>query len=143
MKASYNWRKYTRIGLIAVLVFMAIWALIFGNAPKLQYGLKQIKLLERRYGFTYATPVYHRVKCHMELLTLITVTPGGAFDKAGFKPGDVFPNGPNASTDDLFRQLDKTAGTVIEMEVLPADRFVPDCDFDGTGKTVFRKIVAP
>jgi hypothetical protein len=89
---------------------LALWVLIFGNAQKNKYRQKDIKRLEKRYGFTYATPMYHRVKCQMELLTLITVPQDRAFDKAGFKPGD---------------------------------RFKPDSDFNGIGKTVIRKIVAP
>jgi hypothetical protein len=143
MKTRFNWRKYLQIGLLLVIGSLAIWAMFFGKFPVFQYDRSEINQLQKRYGFTYATPVYQRVKCRMELITVMLVTPGGAFEKAGIEPGDVFPNGPTHSTDDLFHQLDKAAGTIIEMEVLPGHSFKPDCDFDGTGKTVIRKIVAP
>jgi len=136
-------KKYIRMMLIAALTGVFAWMVIFGFKPMFQYGLRDMHRLQQRYGFTYSTPDYQWWPCHIELITVMKVTPGGVFDKAGFEPGDVFPAGPRGSTDDLFVQLDKPEGTVIEMEVLPGDLFEPECNFDPTGKTVIRKFRAP
>jgi hypothetical protein len=65
-------------------------------------------------SFRHTTPVMRHIQCCIEVLMLIEVEPGGAFDKAGFEKGDVFANSDFPSINSFSCALNKPKGTAIE-----------------------------
>lgn len=71
------------------------------------------------------------------------MTPGGAFDKAGFIDRDILILPKVHSVSGFHRILDKPEGTIVELKVIHYNNFKPDCETDNQGEAEKRFIVAP
>jgi S1-C subfamily serine protease len=73
--------------------------------------------LEREMGFRHGTPYVQEAGSSwpQEVLTVESVIPGGAFDRAGFKSGDVVRG---LSINGLFQALHRGRGQQITIRVV-------------------------
>jgi hypothetical protein len=99
--------------------------------------------IEKRYGFRTGTPDLRWVPCHIEPILIRKIQNGMAFEKAGFKNGDILVSPNFHSVTKFHKYLDKPEGTVLEFTIIPWDKFEAVCDFDSTGKTEKRTVIAP
>ena len=100
--------------------------------------------IEKRYGFSDRTPdLKFTMKCHIEVLMVWNIKAGGAFDKAGFKKGDIILEPMFTSVPRFHKTLDQPKGTIFKFIIIPRNKFLPKCDFDTTGKTEIRILTAP
>lgn len=99
--------------------------------------------IEKRYGFRTDTPDLRWFPCHIEPIVIKNIQKGMAFDRAGFREKDILVSPDFYSAQAFLNSLKKPRGTVIEFRVIPWDKFKSTCDFDSTGKTEKRILVAP
>jgi len=105
--------------LLLLLVFMPVvgnWFIVATTAPE----------LERDLGF-HAAVAPHPAFSGRETFYVVTVVPGGAFDRAGIRPGDV-PMHVHHGSGDFYGRLRDHRGTHVEVRVLrissgPSDAF--------------------
>lgn len=72
--------------------------------------------LEQELGFEYGTPyIVVNGSSMIEVLTIESVVPGGVFEKAGFKNGDVVRG---LSLDELFKTLHRCRGQTATLHVV-------------------------
>ena len=99
--------------------------------------------IEKRFGFCTMTPDMKWIPCHIEPVMIRCITPGRAFDKAGFKDRDVIFLAGIHSVNAFQNLLDQPGGNLIEIKVIPCDKFKPDCDPENWGKPIKRVVIAP
>ncbi len=78
--------------------------------------------LERDLGFTDAAAYLSVGRRLHSAVALAAVAPGGVFDRAGFRAGDVLPG---VSHTDLFRLLHRSRGRAAELSVVDGDAGPP------------------
>lgn len=99
--------------------------------------------VEKRFGFCTMTPDMKWIPCHIEPVMIRCVTPGGAFDKAGFRDRDIVVLTGIHSIDGFHRLLNKRVGSIIEIDVISFNKFKPGCDPGSWGEPVKRIVIAP
>jgi hypothetical protein len=99
--------------------------------------------VEKRFGFCTMTPDMKWIPCHIEPIMIRCVTPGGAFDKAGFRDRDIVVLTGIHSIEGFHRLLNKPVGSIIEIDVISFNNFKPDCDPENWGVRVRGFVVAP
>jgi hypothetical protein len=99
--------------------------------------------IEKRYGFCTLTPDINFSPCHIEPIMIRCVTPGGVFDKAGFKDKDILILPQVHTVSGFHKLLDKPKGSIIEFAAIPYNKFKPDCDSENWGVREKRHIVSP
>lgn len=63
--------------------------------------------LQASFGFEYGTPYVGDRHCFMEVLSISHVAPGGSFDLAGVRSGDILTPGSHRGILGLYDQLDQ------------------------------------
>jgi hypothetical protein len=124
-------------GLMAGIVFIA---LILGLGYIFSHHQNSI---EKRYGFCTMTPDIIWIPCHIEPLMIRCVEKGGAFDEAGFNDRDIIVLPQLHAVDGFHKLLKRPKGTIIEIMVIPYEKFEPDCETDIQGEPEKRVVVAP
>jgi S1-C subfamily serine protease len=73
--------------------------------------------LKRELGFRYGTPYIQEAGSSWprEVLTVESVAPGGAFERAGFKSGDIISE---LSINELFQTLHRSRGQPVTIRVV-------------------------
>ncbi len=83
-------RSFLLAGVIlALLTFVADLAL-YGPITNWAANLLVVQPVERRWGFHAEWHAYGTGRTALDLLTVVNVAPGGAFERAGIKPGFAF-----------------------------------------------------
>lgn len=79
--------------------------------------------MQASFGFEYGTPYVGDTHCFMEVLSISHVRPGGPFDLAGVRSGDILTPGSHRGILDLYVRLDQLkSGDSLELLVrTPAD----------------------
>jgi hypothetical protein len=126
---GYVRKLHLRIGIVAAL--LAVLAVVFAGLWIARVAVVawhwQITVglpLERDLGFEHGTPYLDSGGSAVEVVAVESVVPGGVFDRAGLKSGDVFPG---MTVDELFQQLHDSRGGTVTLRVLsggaaPLDR---------------------
>jgi hypothetical protein len=99
--------------------------------------------VEKRFGFCTMTPDMKWIPCHIEPVMIRCITPGGAFDKAGFKDRDIVALSGIHSVTAFHRLLNKPGSSIIKIDVIPFNKFKPGCDQVNWGELVKRIVIAP
>ncbi len=102
------------IGFVAVVAAVALLAACIVAAGMYYQGVLG-PALERDLGFTDGAAYLAVGRRLHSALALAAVAPGGVFDRAGFRAGDVLPG---VSHTDLFRLLHRSRGRVAELAVV-------------------------
>lgn len=63
--------------------------------------------MQASFGFEYGTPYVGDPHCFDEALSISYVTPGGPFDLAGVRGGDIVTPGSHRGIVDLYARLDR------------------------------------
>ena len=124
-------------GIAGVFIFIS---LLMGSGYLISHHQNAI---EKRFGFCTMTPDMKWIPCHIEPVMIRCITPGGAFDKAGFKDKDIVVLSGIHSIGGFHRLLDKPVGSIIKIYVIPFNKFKPDCDTENWGEPVKRVVVIP
>ena len=116
-------RKWlVRLGLTFAVLF-AVWVVyVIGIAWYWQLIVGAS--LERELGFQHGTPYIQESGSSwlQEVLTVQVVVPGGAFDRAGFKSGDVVRG---LTTNELFQVLHRGRGQRVTIRVVDGGNGLP------------------
>jgi hypothetical protein len=99
--------------------------------------------VEKRFGFCTMTPDMKWIPCHIEPVMIRCITPGGAFDKAGFKDRDIVLLAGIHSVSAFHKLLDQPGGNLIEIKVIPYDKFRLECNSVNWGESLKRFVIAP
>jgi hypothetical protein len=134
------WKVYYCYVLSEIAEGIVFICLILGSGYLVSHHQNAV---EKRFGFCTMTPDMKWIPCHIEPIMIRCVTPGGAFDKAGFKDKDIVVLSGIHSVTAFRRILDKPGGSLIEIDVIPYNNFKPDCDSENWGEPVKRSMVAP
>jgi hypothetical protein len=108
------------IGLVTVAAAVAILS-AYIVAVGTYYQVFLGPTLERQLGFTDGS-AYLSVGRRHSAVALAAVAPGGVFDQAGFRSGDVLPG---SSHTDLFRLLHRSRGRVAALAVVDGGQGPP------------------
>jgi hypothetical protein len=137
MKSPVRWYRKKIPGGLRVLINII---LMFTGA----LCLLQIQdPLEERYGFCSLSPDLKWFPCHLEPIMIRYIRPGGAFDKAGFRDRDILLMPAVHSIAAFHKLLDKPSGSRIELEAVPIDSFMNDCQQDLSDVAEIRIVIAP
>jgi hypothetical protein len=98
---------------------------------------------EKRFGFCTLTPDMKLIPCHIEPLMIRCVEKGSAFEKAGFNDRDILVLPRFKAVGEFHRYLKKPEGTIIELMVIPYNKFKPECEADNWGEPEKRVVIAP
>ena len=106
--------------LLLLLIFMPVvanWFIVATSAPE----------LERDLGF-HAAVAKHPAFPTQETFYVVSVIPGGAFDRAGIRPGDV-PTQIHHGRGDFYALLRDHRGASVELRIIrlssgPSDTFL-------------------
>lgn len=113
-KPSVRMRKWLIYLAVASALLFVIWvAYVAGAAFYWQSYIGDP--LERDLGFGHGTPY---VTCNgwlQEVLVVESLTPGGVFEQAGFRQGDIIRG---LSINDLFRLLHRGRGQQVMIRVV-------------------------
>lgn len=124
-------------GIAGVFIFISLF---LGSGYLISHHQNAV---EKRFGFCTMTPDMKWIPCHIEPIMIRCITPEGAFDKAGIKDRDIILLAGIHSVNAFQNLLDQPGGNLIEIKVIPYNKFKPDCDSERWGEPVKRIVVAP
>lgn len=78
--------------------------------------------IEKRYGFEIGTPYVIVNNQDVEVLAVLSVTPGGAFDKAGINADEIIVS---HTIGGLYRDLNENAGVLTTIEIVQGGGGLP------------------
>ena len=93
-------RSSWRAVLLALVVVLVLGSCGFRSAT-------MGRRVQTTFGFEYGTPYVGDPHCFNEVLSISDVTPGGPFDLAGVRGGDIVTPGSHRGILDLYRRLDQ------------------------------------
>lgn len=129
--------------LLLAFLLLAAWLVPRVLDSPIMYQLFHGGQVERRFGFRHDTPYRGEPGCMVEVIELQSITRGGAFEAAGFRPHEVVEDVvgvENVSLSEFFVQLGELEpGQSLDVIVrVPVDGA---CVSDWPERTV--RVVAP
>ena len=112
--------KYTLIS-VAIAASILSWILVGGFVIRIMreayyYQCVLGKPLERELGFEHGSPYIHSGDEFIEVMAFENIKPGGIFDLAGIKKGDIPID--DLSITEFFRMLENARGTEVTITVV-------------------------
>jgi hypothetical protein len=135
-----NFKSIIRHELPEIITGIILMGFIWGTGYLISHHRNAI---EKRYGFCTMTPDMKWIPCHIEPIMIRCIKQDGSFDKAGFKDRDILILPGVHTVAGFHKLLDKPRGTLIEFNVIPFDKFKPDCDTENWGETEKRLVITP
>lgn len=111
--------------LVAPFALASIILLVRIQAEAFYWGVYRGLPLEKDLGFSHGSP-YVKIgdsRWGTEVMTLEDIKPGGVFDQAGVKEGDILLD--DLSITEFFRMLERSRGKTVTIKVVPSGNGPP------------------
>ncbi len=106
------------IGTLITIVVFCLYIIAIGIYYQAILG----PFLERELGFVEGAAYIQVGQRLHSAVALCSIVPGGVFDRAGFRAGDVLPG---LSHTDLFRLLNRNRGRIAQLTVVDGGQGLP------------------